>query len=283
MKFIAQGGLGNQLFILAEVIRCQRAFYPLPDVNIYLNSDSKDSILKFLGYFPGISIKFSPVAHLKFQAYLTLSSKQSALKLLRNFFPRVWMPKDVSESLSKQILSQKGLFAGYFQNSETVESVWGNLEVEIIQVLAESKKLLADRINYKDYAVVHVRRGDYMQNLKSYGVLSSDYYKRVVELNDYPIIVSTDDYVASREITSLLKPKLVVGPAELNNWQTLELMSNAKQVFAANSSLSWWAAYLAIKKGNQAYLPKPWFVSNANNKPKLDIDGAKYIEAKFLT
>lgn len=281
MKFIAQGGLGNQLFILAEVINCQRALSPNPKVVVCMNSKSQDSILKLGNYLHDIKIEFSPLAHLMYQVHSSSTIKKPTLQPIGRILPRVLSPSEVSESLPRELLKERGLFAGYFQNTKVVDMAWPILESPLRKILNESKRDLPVRIKHGNYSVVHVRRGDYMKNLKSYGVLSEHYYERVLKLKKYPLIVSTDDYKGAREIVAKLKPKAVFGPKELNSWQTLELMCNARQVFSANSSLSWWASYLAIKSGNESFLPQPWFVSRKEGST-LRITGATHLEANFL-
>lgn len=282
MKFLAQGGLGNQLFILAEAMRLKNE-NPTIRLSVHLNNSKADSILKLKGQIPRMDILISKKEFLMLQVYLTLTAQSMPLQLATKFFPKIHISQNISDELKIHELSQDLTVVGFFQNSTIVERVWPTLGPLLLESLVNCRSNNKFRNEFKKYAVVHVRRGDYMANMKSFGVLSERYYDKVSRLVEFPLIVCTNDYGELQTIERTLQPKAILGPRELSAWETLELMSGARQVFAANSSLSWWGSYVAMKNGAEVFLPKPWFINETHETPSLNIQGSQSIRASFIT
>lgn len=115
---------------------------------------------------------------------------------------------------------------------------------------------------------MHVRHGDYCsipENLLYHGIMPADYYLRARKLIEYKsgpteVFVFSDD----PEWCRINLPGLVV--AGNNQFEDLYLMSLCKHSVIANSSYSWWAAWLgADKNGGLVVAPAKWFVT-----PTLD-------------
>jgi hypothetical protein len=114
---------------------------------------------------------------------------------------------------------------------------------------------------------LHVRHGDYMlpENLKYHGVMPTAYYKAALDMifkktAPCEVFIFSDDPDWCR--TNL--PGLVV--AGNNQFEDLWLMSLCKNGVIANSSYSWWGAWLGPdKNGGVVVAPKQWFVT-----PSLD-------------
>jgi hypothetical protein len=75
-------------------------------------------------------------------------------------------------------------------------------------------------------------------------------------------IVVTDDLVGARKTLCNLDIDLWFGPQDLNAVQALTLMSRANRLVTANSTLSWWAGFLAVQDGNTVEIPDPFFKSS---------------------
>ena len=114
---------------------------------------------------------------------------------------------------------------------------------------------------------LHVRHGDYMlpENLKYHGIMPTAYYKAALDViftktAPCEVFVFSDDPDWCR--TNL--PGLVV--AGNNQFEDLWLMSLCKNGVIANSSYSWWGAWLGPdKNGGTVVAPRQWFVT-----PSLD-------------
>ncbi len=118
---------------------------------------------------------------------------------------------------------------------------------------------------------VHVRRGDYVQNKKTlafHGVLPVDYYQRAVrEIQKYiqhpTYYIFSDDPVWVRANLRFVAPTVYVnhnGPKK--DYEDLRLMASCKHHIIANSTFSWWGAWLAEHPGQKVIAPIQWFASN---------------------
>jgi hypothetical protein len=106
---------------------------------------------------------------------------------------------------------------------------------------------------HDDFISVHLRRGDY--DGQSHAILGMDYYKRALaKLPDRPIYVFTDDEEAGR---SMFPEPVYVSPQGTDPWMDIAMMTKASYHIIANSSFSWWGAWLS--QSDKVIAPKEWF------------------------
>ena len=113
---------------------------------------------------------------------------------------------------------------------------------------------------------LHVRRGDYLlaKNMSVLGVCGLDYYKKAIEYvaknvkNPYFFLFS-DDIPWVEENLKINYPYEIV---DINNGKNsfydLWLMKNCKHNIIANSSFSWWGAWLNENPNKIVVAPKKW-------------------------
>lgn len=159
------------------------------------------------------------------------------------------------------------LLIGYWQSETYFADVSDAVRDELCIRTAPSKSYaIFDRIIGSSSAVaVHVRRGDYAsipQSQAFHGVLDRDYYRRalahVAERVPDPVFVafSDDPDWVERELASELHLTVVSGGDAL---QELRLMSRCKHYVIANSSFSWWGAWLGEQEESIVVAPQRWF------------------------
>lgn len=156
------------------------------------------------------------------------------------------------------------LNVGYFQHWKYVSEAWDTLKSEFEDTLPKVSGFWNRPYEPKECVVLHIRRGDLLQSIDSMGVLDVKYYINALEciksdLGSFKIVGITDDLDNSRKIFEKVKPDFIFGPDQLNAWEALSLMANAAVVIAANSTFSWWGAFLSSTNGGTAFLPNPWF------------------------
>ena len=103
-----------------------------------------------------------------------------------------------------------------------------------------------------------------------HGVCSLDYYQKAIKLliknnpnNDLRAFVFSDDFDWVKTNFEIPIPKFLVDINDsLNPHLDLELMRNCNKFIIANSSFSWWAAWLCDHKNKEVIAPKNWFNSN---------------------
>lgn len=117
----------------------------------------------------------------------------------------------------------------------------------------------AESICRKKFQLMHIRRGDYSLNPDSWGLLSLDYYKQSVD-KELTTVIVTDDIRIIDHLQLNFPLATIFGPAELDQLQTLKLMSFSSKITVANSSFSWWGARFAHEySGAESIFPDRWF------------------------
>ena len=98
----------------------------------------------------------------------------------------------------------------------------------------------------KKVCAIHIRQGDYLQNWKHYGILSSSYYSRALnrlhlgqQIDEYWIFSDTPER-ASRIIEGcgIDRYKIIVQPSESNDSESMALMASCNAIVCANSTFS---------------------------------------------
>jgi hypothetical protein len=118
---------------------------------------------------------------------------------------------------------------------------------------------------------LHVRRGDYIaaKNRKVYAECTEEYYRNAVtyvkkHVNDIHIFVFSDDTAWVKDNLKIDAPVTFVSDEQFTDAQELMLMSVCKHNIIANSTFSWWGAWLNQNPEKIVITIKNWFVD-----PKL--------------
>lgn len=130
---------------------------------------------------------------------------------------------------------------------------------------ARTASLAAEIAAAKNPVAVHVRRGDYTttpEAIAFYGLLPAEYYfasKSALEerVEDPTYFLFTDDLAPAQELLADwpgLRP--VIG---FSGPEDMYLMSRCKHFIIANSTFSWWAAWLGGAPDKQVVGPYAWF------------------------
>jgi len=258
------GGLGNQLFQFSMLHYVSKKSCGLK-VNAWLDRNPRSDRPFLLGEV------FKICSHIGTKRF-PYQDFRGALSRIVNFLGfrnhvYDWKIKVCNEVTQYKFISNQQFlqgrnkaFIGYFQNFRYVEHVWKEIKPELFVFLDGIK---IDICKPLSYTVIHIRGGDFFDQKDSFGVLSSEYFKAAVNsLKDCDksfIVVVTDDLARNKNIYESLKPNLIFGPADLNEWQTLKLMAMANVVITSNSTFSWWGGRLAFENGAEVVIPSPWF------------------------
>jgi len=119
---------------------------------------------------------------------------------------------------------------------------------------------------------IHIRRGDYINDpaIASFlGGLPIMYYQRAIELVSQHFkkcsffIFSDDANWARANLTFIRQPAYFVNVNKgTESWQDMALMSHCKHNIIANSTFSWWGAWLNNNPCKMVIAPKKWFQTN---------------------
>ena len=157
---------------------------------------------------------------------------------------------------------------GYFQTPLYFQSIASELRSEINGLLSSHVPL--DRSNLAkvlspDSVAVHVRRGDYLLH-PALQVCGLEYYQSAVQrMREWVpgcrfLIFSDDPAWCRAEFRESDMEVIDSGKSGTNPLHDLHLMSRASHHIIANSSYSWWAAWLACRDGQRVLTPDRWFV-----------------------
>jgi Glycosyl transferase family 11 len=131
---------------------------------------------------------------------------------------------------------------------------------------------LAEEIRASRTAVsVHVRRGDYVTDTRTatfHGVLPHDYYTASVRhirsvVANPRFYVFSDDPDWCRSNLELDAPTVVVSHNQRGGWEDLRLMSLCTHHVIANSSFSWWGAWLNPRLDKIVIAPRRWIADDS--------------------
>ena len=125
---------------------------------------------------------------------------------------------------------------------------------------------LVDRMGQSNSVAIHVRRGDYLSDPKTlakHGVCSENYYREALKLIRHKV-VDPQFFVFSDDAEWVKTNFDVAGAVFVSDFcfsaeQDLVLLSKCKHQIIANSSFSWWGAWLNDNVEKIVIAPTPWF------------------------
>jgi hypothetical protein len=113
---------------------------------------------------------------------------------------------------------------------------------------------------------IHLRGTDYVTGKKSgfHGTCSPEYYAEAIKLirekmPEAHFYIFTDDVPWAQKHLQFPEPHTIVSGPAREPYEELMLMSSCKHNIIANSTYSWWAAWLNSNKSKTVIAPKKWF------------------------
>lgn len=267
-----QGGLGNQLFQYAAVRAHASPLEPVLNLRL-LRRDTKRRFA--LGAYP-IKAQIVDSSALRppgrLRRWAALAGWRTGSLRQYPFDAPVYGEEDSCGCYDERVAAQLApvVLRGYFQSERYFSTIASALRQELTPLCAPSPTCLQIEHAIRDAGQVsvsvHVRRGDYASDPKAlafHGLLGLDYYGPALALLCAQVaapqlFVFTDDPGAA---TALLPPGLpatMVSGRGLSDVDELALMSTCHHHVIANSSFSWWGAWLGAPQG-MTIAPRRWF------------------------
>lgn len=165
--------------------------------------------------------------------------------------------------------SKRKYFDGFFKNEKYFTPIEGIIRKEFTlkEPLGELASQIKDAIASSQNPVsFHIRRGDYASNQNHtafFGLMPVEYYKKAESLMKEkvgaftPFVFSDDIEWVKKNIPFEGTPAYVSQPG-LKICEELMLMSYCKHNVTANSSFSWWGAWLNQNKEKVVIAPEKW-------------------------
>lgn len=156
---------------------------------------------------------------------------------------------------------------GFFQSPLYFAGLEEELRVELsfaTRRLDDESAIIAEQISTSSSVAVHVRRTDYINNLNA-DICTSEYYRGAMmrlqeQTPGLTFFVFSDDPAWCRAAFPAPEVRVVeCSRSHVDPFNDLHLMSLAQHQVIANSSYSWWGAWLGKKPGQRVLMPSEWF------------------------
>ena len=166
---------------------------------------------------------------------------------------------------------------GFWQSEKYFKPIEEIIRKEFVvkEVPAEINKKHLDKIESVNAVSVHIRRGDYMSDKTTnevHGVCDISYYDEAInrmtaEVNDPSFFIFSDDMAWAKAHLSIDDGLVTyVDNNSGADYEDIRLMYSCKHHIIANSSFSWWGAWLNTYRDKKVIAPKKWFRSVVTNK-----------------
>lgn len=281
-------GLGNQLFeyTIGRQLSLAKKVPLKLDISFFKDQDLRSYKLDHFNINAELATENDIAPFTKeMERYQNLHQKTSVFaKVYRNAEPLLF-PKHTKNYFKEHIwwILEPDVFKtkenvyidGYWQHYQYYEKIQPDIfeELTLKEPLgANGRYWLSIIKNDKSSVAVHIRRGDYVTDVNAnylMGVLSVDYYQRAIayikqHINNPTFYFFSDDLDWVKENIKTDTPTYYVN----NNpdYVDLDLMRNCKHNIIANSTFSWWGAFLNRNPNKIVIAPKKWSARDDVNR-----------------
>ena len=159
--------------------------------------------------------------------------------------------------------------AGFFQSEKYFKHIQSEIRNDFTfrdHILEPCKDMME---SVGDAISLHVRRTDYLQN-PNHITLDLSYYEEALKSFDseIPVIVFSDDIEWCKQQSLFDSDRFMISESQ-DQYVDLCLMSLCKYHIIANSSFSWWGAWLS--NSNEVIAPMKWFGNGNSDKNTKDL------------
>jgi len=149
---------------------------------------------------------------------------------------------------------------GYFQTEKYFKHIEKEIRSDFTfkdEILNPCKEMIE---SVENPIALHVRRGDYIKNAENHFNLPIEYYDAALGKfdDDRSVIVFSDDPVWCHDEGIFVDDRFIISENE-DNRVDLCLMSLCNDFIIANSTYSWWGAWLSSNKNKKVIAPVQWF------------------------
>lgn len=169
---------------------------------------------------------------------------------------------------------------GHWQSEKYFKEIESMIRADFSFILTQGEKdiEISKLINECVAISVHIRRSDYVTNAttnKTHGSCPIEYYEKAIEIlavkvnNPHFFVFSDDPEWAKHNIKNKYPTVYVDHNNADANYQDMRLMASCKHNIIANSSFSWWGAWLNENPDKIIIAPQKWFAGASKNDSDL--------------
>lgn len=254
------GGLGNQLFQYAAA----KALALETKQKLYLDVSQFESYKLHnyaLNHFNVISKNYK--------------KPNRYLQKIKSFCQKKTFYKEDDFGYNRDLASLKGniiFLEGYFQSEKYFIKYEKEIrkDFEMRTPLKEKTRGAIAKIKSVNSVSIHIRRGDYLNN-PLHNTSKDEYYKKALEIVEKKIpnpvffVFSDDMNWVKANFTTKQQTIFIDFNNAATNFEDLKLMASCKHNIIANSSFSWWGAWLNKNPDKIVIAPKLWFNDDSIN------------------
>jgi len=275
------GGLGNQMFQYAFAVSLKAKF---PKEEIFL--DIQHFNVLFVKNFKGRNVHYGFELDKILQEVALPVANKFILRKVTRYIPNYWLSRIARKLLPKKktefIDDNFGKFSPevYYKEGDCYyEGYW-----QSAKYFTENKTLIKKSLRFKEFTdltnvrlskkmlsensvAIHVRRGDYLQQSLYKNIATIEYYHKSIQMiksiiNEPIFYVFSNDLEWCKENMQPLLEGYEITYLSHNkgneSFRDIMLMCCCKGMIIANSSFSWWAAFLNERDDNVICAPKKW-------------------------
>lgn len=164
---------------------------------------------------------------------------------------------------------------GYWQSEKYFKNTSALIKSDFsfASELTGLNKDIANHMRIINSVSMHVRRGDYVSNSKAHdnhGVCSLKYYQYAIDyiakyIKEPFFYIFSDDISWVKSNIKINYPCIYVDHnTGVDSYKDMHLMTLCKHHIVANSTFSWWGAWLGVNKEKIVIAPKNWFANQLN-------------------
>lgn len=261
------GGLGNQMFEYAFAKALENEGYQVrADLFAY----------RFRSLMPYVLQKTFPNVHIRTDFVKETKWNYLRQRIIRDYGGYLKDEKigeyvDICDKIDSDRHKVLRL-EGYWQTEKYFQKIAASVRRDFRFCYDADSQLLmlADRMERENSVSLHVRRCDYLNNPEMYGnVGESDYYERALgqlcsrlqtQADGLNIYVFSDDIGFCRKRFAGYPCQFIEAKQfhSYQDWYDMALMCRCKHNIIANSSFSWWGAWLNENPDKLVIAPKVW-------------------------
>ena len=279
------GGLGNQLFQYAV----GRALAAKHGTSLVLDTST----------FASYALRTYALDHFNIEASLLSDEERARLglspapttrigRVLRRVFGRVKIPviKERSFQFDPELFDSPAscYLEGWWQSSRYFSAIEPQIRKEftVRDALKGANLAMAEQVAACTAVALHVRRADYVNDPvsnRAHGTCSPEYYEAAEnilrqKIGSFRLFIFSDDPDWADSNLRFQSPATVLrinGPER--DYEDLRLMTLCRHHIIANSTFSWWGAWLCAHDRKIVIAPKHWFREASHSTADLIPDG----------
>lgn len=271
-----QGGLGNQMFQYAigrKLSLLNKTKLKL-DLNFLLDRTPRSNFT-YRDYNLNIfNLKLDFATQDEIKPFINYLDS----KIKRKIYAYLFLGKNNKYISEKQFTCDPSIFKltgniyldGYWQTEKYFADIKDILYREFTIKYPQDiiSREISNRIESTQSVSIHIRRADYVQNQVTYnihGICDLDYYYNCInslldKIQNPHFFIFSDDPQWVKENLKLDYPMTFVDHNDASkNYEDLRLMSQCQHNIIANSTFSWWGAWLNQNPNKIVYVPPKWF------------------------